>query len=172
MKVHGMRGAVAALTLALLAPSARAGEVPGSASPGGGDPRVRGALDEAGLRYVVDDNQDFQLLFELGDGRSQVVWINSATQAVTPFEVREVWSGAYLARRSLPRRVANALLVDSYHQKVGAWASWPDRSGRNMAIFVVKIDADAPADALATAVQAVLVVADTMERHLGGKDRF
>lgn len=166
-----MLAGVVGLGLGAILP-ARAEEVPGSLVPGGGDPRVRSALDEAGLRYVLDADEDFQLLFQLGEGRSQVVFINSTTEKVAPFEVREVWTGAYLAKTALPKKVANLLLLDSFNQKVGAWALWPDRSGKVMAVFTVKIDADTPPEALASAVQAVMVVGDAMERRLSEKDVY
>lgn len=152
--------------------NSQAEEVPGSAIPGGGDGRVRAALDEAGLRYVVDEDGDFQLLFELEDGRSQVVVINSKVETVGPFAVREVWTGAYKARRYLPKKVANLLLLDSFAHKVGAWAAVANNRREVMAVFTVKIDADTPAEALSSAVHAVTAVGDAMEHRLTDDDSF
>jgi len=59
------------------------------------DHRVSSILDQLGLNYEVDGDGDFRLLFGLGDGRSQLVFVDSKTYRYQGLEVRSIWSPAY-----------------------------------------------------------------------------
>ena len=62
-----------------------------------GDPRVKRMLDALELKYSSDDDGDFQVVVEFEDGRSQLAYINSDTQFMNDFEIRELWSVAYIS---------------------------------------------------------------------------
>ena len=65
----------------------------------GADLRVQSALDDAGLKYTIDDDGDFRLLFGQEDDRSQLVWINSNTEEYGNMELREVWGIGYRLKK-------------------------------------------------------------------------
>ncbi|MDT7942747.1 MAG: hypothetical protein RQ993_05680, partial [Bacteroidota bacterium] len=56
------------------------------------DPRVERALKKLGLKYKVDEDGDFKLVFAVEGNRTQVVIINSTTETLGKMEIREVWS--------------------------------------------------------------------------------
>lgn len=133
------------------------------------DPLIARQLDSLDYRYELDEDGDYKLTFEVDDKRSQLAYILSATETFGNLQVREIWSPAYRASSAqFPADVANRLLEDSQSSKLGAWV----KQG-NMAVFVVKIAADAAAEELDDALDFVLRSADKMEAALTqGKDEF
>lgn len=155
--------------LALLL-GAPAGAQIGDTPPG--DARVREALTELDLEYEIDEDGDFRVVFSFEeDGRSQLAFINSGTETLRLFEIREVWSPAYLAHGPLPEEVANRLLQDSFEKKLGAWQVMPS-GDQHAAVFTVKLAAEADPASLLAALEAVLTTADEMEKELLGTDDF
>ena len=78
-----MRGLAAALALGATLASAQPVPVTPVA-----DPRVAAPLESARLHYVVDEDGDFRILYERPGGRTQVVWIASATSSAGSLELR------------------------------------------------------------------------------------
>lgn len=162
--------AVALLSVSLSMPAFAAGAATkADETVRSADPVVARQLDGLGYKYTVDDDGDYKLTFELDNGRSQLAYVLSPVEAFGEFKVREVWAPAYRAPDGdqFPAAVANRLLEDSHSSKLGGWV----KQG-NMAVFVVKVDADATADQLDDAIDFVLRSADEMEKDLTGKDEF
>jgi len=133
------------------------------------DARVGKALKEAGVKYSIDEDGDYKVIFDTGDGRTQLAYVRSATNEYRNFEVREIWSFGYRADGDdFPALVANTLLEDTFSKKLGAWT----KSGSS-AIFVVRISANADAESLFSALNLAVTSADEMEEKLtGDKDQF
>lgn len=133
------------------------------------DQRVRKVLDDLEIKYTIDADGHFRVLFEMGGGRSQLAIIRSATSEYRNLEVREIWSVGYKsAGEKFPADVANALLEDTFPKKLGAWTKVD-----NLAIFVVKFAADADKETVLSCLKLALEAADTMEEKLtGDKDEF
>ncbi|MET1162584.1 MAG: hypothetical protein ABWY48_08565 [Pseudoxanthomonas sp.] len=127
------------------------------------DAGIKAQLAGLGYEYEVDDDNDFKLVFEVGDeGRSQIVYVLSAVETYGEHSVREVWSPAYESPTDdFPGPVANRLLDASNNAKLGAWV----KQGRN-ATFVVKIPSDAVKEALDDAIDIAVKLADEMENEL------
>jgi hypothetical protein len=137
--------------------------------PPAGDPRIKAILEELGLKYEIDDDGDYKVLLEWEeDGRSQLAFINSATERLEKMEVREIWSAGYTSEKPLKAKIANRLLEDSFQKKLGSWQLM--KGDIWIATFAVKLDADADADTVWTALEAVLTSADEMEKELLGTD--
>lgn len=135
------------------------------------DSRVKRALEELDLKYEIDDDGDFKVLFGLDEDRSQVAFISSSTNTMGSFEIRDIYSIGYMSKsedESVPAEVANRLLENSWELKLGAWAKFG-----KFAVFVSKIDANADSESLYDALKVTLLVADKMEQELtGGEDAF
>jgi hypothetical protein len=162
-----------ALALALVAVgSARAGSPLGGApasAPGKADPIAQRALDNAKIKYEVDKDGDFRIVYDLDGGRTQQVWLRSATNDYGSLKIREVISYGYKAAgRELPGTVANRLLEHNNVVKLGAWV----RQG-GAALFVTKISATATAKEVSDALELTAQLADEMEKEFtGAKDEF
>ena len=85
------------------------------------DPRVRETLSELDQDFTVDSDGDYKLVVDTSDGRTQLVFINSNTEMLDPFEIREIWAPAHRSDGPFARDVANELLLDSFQKKLGAW---------------------------------------------------
>ena len=127
------------------------------------DKSIEAQLDGLGYEYEVDEDNDFKLVFEIGDkGRSQIVYVLSAVETYGSHRVREVWSPAYRSETdSFPAPIANRLLEASHSAKMGGWV----KQGRN-AVFVVKIKSDASKEELDDALDLAMQLADEMENEL------
>jgi hypothetical protein len=156
---------------ALVAFLAAAGPSVAADAPAAPDPHVRKLLDSLDYEYEIDEDGDFRIVFEYDDDkRTQMVYVRTPVETYGAFKVREIWSPAYKAAsgETLPVAVANRLLEDSQSRKLGAWV----KQGPH-AVFVVKLDADASADALRDAMEVAGVTADDLEAELTpGKDDF
>ena len=136
-----------------------------------GDPRVASVLNQLDLKYEVDSDGDYRLLFGLGGGRSQLVFVDSKTYQYKGLEVRSIWSPAYTAPTQFSADVSFALLRDSRNRKLGAWEVAKQASGY-VALFTAKIGADLDAATFAAVMTAVVGTADELEKELTGGDRF
>lgn len=132
------------------------------------DASVARKLDAKETPYVVDDDGDYRILVNVGDDRSQLVWVRSKVHATDHQRVREIWTyGLRSEERRIPVHIANRLLSENFDLIVGAWA----REGGN-AILVMKIDADADADTLNEAIDLAASAGDRMEQKLGNGDEL
>jgi hypothetical protein len=137
-----------------------------------GDPRIAKALDALEILYEVDSDADFKILYEWeDDGRSQIAFLNSATETLDDLELREVWSVGYISDKPLPVEIANRLLEDSYDKKLGAWQVLKSED-QHIAVYAVKLDANADPQFLMLALEAALTSADEMEKELLGSDEY
>ena len=134
------------------------------------DPRVTAQLEAADMAFEVDAEGDYKMVFEMEDKRTQVVFLRAPVETFGKRRIREIWSPAYKAdgEGRIPMDVANRLLDATMANKIGAWAAEGD-----VAVFVVKIDADATAEELRETIEAAADTADVMENELTpGKDDF
>ena len=132
------------------------------------DARIKAQLAELEYEYEVDDDNDFKLVFAVGDDeRSQIVYVRSPVETYGTHAVREIWSPGYASPNGeFPAQVAIRLLEASSDAKLGSWV----KQGRN-AVFVVKIAADASKEELDDAIDLAVSLADEMEAELTpGKD--
>ena len=127
------------------------------------DKSIQAQLEGLGYEYEVDEDNDYKLVFEIGDaGRSQIVYVLSAVEEYGSHTVREIWSPAYKSDTdSFPAPIANRLLEASQAAKMGSWV----KQNRN-AVFVVKIRSDASKQELDDAIELAMQLADEMENEL------
>lgn len=134
-----------------------------------GDPAIARQLEQLDYAYEVDADGDYQMVFDLDAGRTQLVYVRSAIENYGSLSVREIWSPGFQVKSGdFPVTVANRLLADSNKAIAGGWV----RQGET-AMFVVKIDANASADQLSDAIDAAIKTADKLEQELTlGADEF
>ena len=141
----------------------------GDSSP---DSRVMRQLETQNLRYQVDPDGDFKLVFQLEGSRSQAAWIQSRTEKLGDLEVREVFSIGYRCTGPIPQDVANRLMSRDKAGRLGSWERIADGVD-SLAIFVVRLPALAPADVLSESLGFCLSMADSLEQELtAGQDVF
>ena len=168
MRTHGRQlVAVLAALLALGAQPARAQDAPATVV----DARVERLLKEAAAEYSVDADGDFRLVYDIGGGRSQVVWIPSGTSDFGALEIRQIWSIAHRSKGPLAADLANRLLERNGAVILGAWLT--EQAGDEVGvIFAVQVAAETDSLSLRSAIHAVATTADAMEKELTGEDDF
>ena len=134
---------------------------PASLAAGPPDPAVKAALDAEKIKYEVDSDGDYKVTFDLGNDRTQVVWIRSATESYGSLKVREVWSPGYKLSGELPAKIANRLLEHSHGMILGGWTKQ-----KAFAMYVVKILATATPQQVRDAAEAAADAADEIEQEL------
>lgn len=137
-----------------------------------GDSRVQRLLDQLEWKYRIDSDSDFQVLFDVGEGRSQQGFIRSSTYSLGDLEIRDMFSVGYKCAGPLPANVANLLLQLNSRMKLGAWRAIRLESGQHLAMFGAQIAANTDANTLRTTFLAVLKTADDVEKELSGDDAF
>ena len=142
----------------------------GSATAAGKpDSAVGKKLEAQGLKYEVDEDGDYKLLFETKDDRSQIVWVRSPVETLGGMRIREVLSiggklekvkeaGDLAAQAAL---TAGAMLK-SGDQKLGGWVLKPSGDA-SVFYYVAQIPADLGADDLGVVARAVARSADEFE---------
>ena len=141
-----------ALAACLAAPAALAG------TP---DPALKALLDKQKIKYEIDSDGDYKITFDLGNGRSQLVWVRSKTEAYGDLKVREIWSPGYKLDGELSAKIANRLLEHSHSMILGGWTKQ-----KTYVMFVVKILATATPQQVRDAAEAAADAADEMEQEL------
>ncbi len=138
------------------------------ASAGDPDPAIGRLRDSLEYKYEVDEDGDYRLVFDMEDDRTQLVFVRSSVENYGSHKIREVWSPGYKSPGpQFPALVANRLLEDSQDSKLGSWVKQSD-----IAMFVVKIDANAKADVLSDAIDAAIKSADAIELELTSQDEY
>ena len=131
------------------------------------DATIKKQLDSLNIEYKVDSDGDYKFTFDVGGGRTQVVWIRSKTDAYKSLKVREIWSPGYkYAGAELPVKIANRLLEHSHGLILGGWTKQ-----KQFAMLSVKIPTTASPAQLRDAAEAAAGAADEIEQELTpGKD--
>ena len=132
------------------------------------DKAVGRVLKQLDYPYEIDEDGDYKLVFDAGEDRTQLVFVRSSVEEFGSQQVREVWSpGYHSSTDAFPAAVANRLLEDSQDAKMGGWVKQ-----QKVAMFVVKLDAAASAEALSDAIDAASRTADAIELELTQQDEL
>ena len=132
------------------------------------DARVRGALEEAGLKFNVNEFANYVVPFTVGESRSQLVFVQSTTSQWGTMEIRKVYSYAYGSKTRLSQSKLEKLLKANGKLKSGAWEL--SDGAELLAIFCVKVAADCDGESLGTVVRGVAEITDEVEESFTGKD--
>ena len=138
------------------------------------DSRVSSALDALDISCECDPSTGrFEVLVQLKNGRSQTVFIHSATNKFLGIELREISSPAMVSDGPFDARTTNLLLRDNAELFHGDWSiHLNEDSSKHFAVFSMSGLASLEPDPLSSIIQCVAEVADEMENRLSGLDEF
>ncbi len=99
------------------------------------------------------------------------MWVASATTALPPLEIRDVWSVAARGKGTVPPDLAIHLLQENVRMVLGAWQV---NQGKDeyLVVFSAQVNADADAATLREVIEVVMYSADRIEKELSGDDAF
>lgn len=129
------------------------------------DAGVKRRLDQNGMRYEIDQDGDFKVTVKFAkERRSQMVFVSGATETVSGFTIRRIFSPAgSLATDGIDGKKALELLRSSRTNKLGSW----EIEGANL-YLVVKLPDTLTAPQLQAAMMLAASLADDMEIKLSG----
>lgn len=131
------------------------------------DQRIKKALDELDVKYVIDDDGDYAITIYEAEGRSQLVYVVSETDSIEGFEIRDVFS--YAVRDKAPTlEMTSDLMRTSNKSLIGAFEM---TSGGNI-LYIAKIPANLPPKQLHGIIRAVAAYADDAEKEILGSDEL
>jgi hypothetical protein len=143
-----------------------------TASASAQDSRVRSALDNAGLKYTITDNGNFKIPFDMGNGRTQVVIVNSKTYEFGGAEIREIFSVAAIvsSKSAFTQNNLFKLLELNETYKIGAWQIHGGESPYILQ-FAIRAGANTSSSILADLIKLAAKTADDMEERLTEEDK-
>lgn len=131
------------------------------------DQRIKKALDELDVKYVIDDDGDYAITIYEAEGRSQLVYVVSETDSIEGFEIRDIFS--YAVRDKAPTlEMTSDLMRTSNKSLIGAFEM---TSGGNI-LYIAKIPANLPPKQLHGIIRAVADYADDAEKEILGSDEL
>ena len=150
------------------------------AQAGKADPLVGTRLEAEKLKYEVDADGDYKLVFNVSDGRTQAVWVRSATETLGGMKIREVMSvGGRMPDAGDNGAIGLATMAalsvqamrESSNKKLGGWVLKGDPAKSEEAFYyVAQLPADANATDLRAVIESVATSADEFEREIEGLD--
>jgi len=132
------------------------------------DAVVEERLAKEGLKYEVDGDGDYKLVFNYTDeGRTQLAFVSGQTQTVSGLTIREVFApAARVGDGGVNGAKALALMAESSTNKIGSWEIRGD-----VLYFVIKVFDNMSATQLGSLLKIVAETADNKEIELtGGED--
>ena len=142
----------------------------GQAQAGEADAGVGKKLAAQDLKYEVDEDGDYKLLFGLDDDRSQIVWVRSPVETLGGMRIREVLAiGGKLPKSKgadaagMQATLTRDAMLKSSDQKLGGWVLKTSDDER-VFYYVAQIPADLNAADLETVARVVAQNGDEFEK--------
>jgi hypothetical protein len=137
------------------------------------DPRVVAALDDLGYEYDIKaDGTHFHVRFNMDEGRSQCVFISSATNEFMGVELRGISSIGLVSEGLFDARTANFLLRENAGTNLGYWCIEMGEENSHYALFCMRVSAVLSHRALGEILVMVAKIADQAEKRFSGLDDF
>lgn len=128
---------------------------------------IEGLLKKAELKYTIDDDGDYKLVFELNNStRTQAMWIETDIREVDGYRTLKLCSVAY--RGTLTKPMALELLADAY--KIGFWGIARKDNADCSVLFIAQVSASIRPNELKTCCEAVVEAADKLEQKWSDSD--
>ncbi|NND96073.1 MAG: trypsin-like peptidase domain-containing protein [Pirellulaceae bacterium] len=126
-------------------------------------------LDSANVTYTTHSSGHYEVEQEISGGKKQSVFVAKSTEYYRRADVRKIWSLVSTSKDVPSADVMMRLLRQNSATKIGSWAVEKNSSGEFIVLFVAKVDATAPDQALAGTIEYVGRIANAMEKELSPK---
>lgn len=128
---------------------------------------IEALLKKQDLKYTIDDEREMlKLGFELGDNRSQRIWIDSEILEVDGFWLVQICSVSY--RGILTKPMMLDLLSDRY--KIGHWSVEKSDKGFHDVLFTAEVPTYLSPKDFEICCRLVAEAADLLERRWSDSD--
>ena len=126
-------------------------------------------LDNADIEHSKHTTGHYQVAQKLVGGKTQDVFVAKETEYFQRADVRKIWSLVSVTKEAPSTELMMRLLRQSSVTKIGSWAIEKNSAGEHMVIYVAKLDATAPKEALKGTIEYVARIAGAMNQELNPK---
>lgn len=126
-------------------------------------------LQDAGIEHTANATGHYQVEQKLPGDKTQSVFVAKETEYFQRADVRKIWSLVSVTKEPPTAELAMRLLRQSSVTKIGSWAIEKNSTGEYMVIYVSKLDATAPDEAIKGTIEYVARIANAMSNDLAPK---
>ncbi|MDA8744303.1 serine protease [Rubripirellula amarantea] len=126
-------------------------------------------LEDADIEHTVSSTGHYQVEHKLADDKTQTVYVAKDTEYFERADVRKIWSLVQVSKDAPGTDLMNRLLRQSSVTKIGAWAIEKNDAGEHLVIYVAKLDATAPDEAIKGTIEYVARISSAMAKELEPK---
>lgn len=126
-------------------------------------------LEQAGIAHETHSSGHYQVDRQLSTTATQSVFVAKETEYYRRAEVRRIWSLATVTKESPGAELMMRLMRQNAATKIGAWSVEKNASDEFMVLYVAKLDATAPDEALEGTIDYVARIAGAMAKELRPK---
>ncbi|TWU59921.1 Periplasmic serine endoprotease DegP precursor [Rubripirellula tenax] len=126
-------------------------------------------LEDADIEHTVSSAGHYQVDHKLANETTQAVFVAKDTEYFERADVRKIWSLVQVSKEEPTAELMNRLLRQSSATKIGAWAIEKNNAGEHLVIYVAKLDATAPDEAVKGTIEYVARIAAAMAKELKPK---
>ncbi|MEQ8847773.1 serine protease [Botrimarina sp.] len=130
---------------------------------------IADVLDKTDLGATQHETGHFRVEVAAEGDAKQEVFITKETEYYGRADVRKIWSLAATLDADPSADTMRRLLEQSARTKLGGWSIEQDTSGKRLLIYVVKIDATATPDSLASVIKYTGKITAAMKKELEPK---
>lgn len=130
---------------------------------------TRELLDNSGIEHTKHTTGHYKIQQKLAGGKTQDVFVAKDTEYFQRADVRKIWSLVSVTKDAPKSDLMMRLLRQSSATKIGSWAIEKNSAGEHMVIYVAKLDATAPDEALKGTIDYVARIAGAMSKELNPK---
>ena len=134
------------------------------------DQRVKKVFDEFGMKYKIDSDGDFRVIYRLEEERSHLAIIFSNTFEFAGFEMRRIEAIAMKANK-IGENAMRYALRQSLKTKVGHW-ELREANDEEALVFVENVGATLDGKRMNDVIFAICHEADELEKKASDQDRF
>jgi hypothetical protein len=122
-------------------------------------------LDQKQIKYEVDKDKDYKIVFDFTDEkRTQIVYLSGTTEELEGLRIRTIFAPAVQLKKNNIDGQLRALLEQNAKSKIGNWEIAGD-----VLYFTVELVEPVSADQLAAMLNFAASVADDKEIEVSGK---
>jgi serine protease Do len=126
-------------------------------------------LEDAGIEHTKTSTGHYQIEHSLAGDKKQTVFVAKETEYYQRADVRKIWSEVSVTKDAPSADLMNRLLRQNSALKIGAWAVEKNVADEHMVIYIARLDATAPDEALEGTIEYVARVASAMRDEMNPK---
>ncbi len=126
-------------------------------------------LEDAGIEHTTTAAGHYQVEHNLGGDKTQTVFVAKETEYYKRADIRKIWSLVSVTKEAPSSELMNRLLRANSATITGAWTIEKNSAGEHMVLYVAKLDATAPDEAVGSTIEYVARITNALSVELNPK---